>query len=77
MKTPRNLSGQDLVKILSKYGYRISRQKGSHLRLTRESASGTHHISIPDHNPLRLGTLSAILADVAEHLRISKEELLK
>lgn len=73
-KTPRDVSGNDLVKLLSKFGYSVTRQKGSHIRL---SANGEHHITIPNHDPLKLGTLNAILSDVAEHLKISKDEILK
>jgi hypothetical protein len=32
---------------------------------------------IPNHAPLRVGTLAAILADVAEHFGISREQLLE
>jgi len=77
MKTPGNLSAQSLIKILSKYGYETTRQKGSHIRLTRNSAEGEHHITIPNHDPLRLGTLSSILNDVSEHLKIDKEDFFK
>ncbi len=38
--------------------------------------NGQHHVTIPDHDPLRLGTLNAILKDVAEHLGIARDELL-
>ncbi|WP_175404116.1 type II toxin-antitoxin system HicA family toxin [Mucilaginibacter sp. PPCGB 2223] len=34
MKTPRNLSAQDLIKMLAKHGYQVTRQKGNHIRLT-------------------------------------------
>jgi len=77
MKTPRNLSAQDLIKILSKYGYEPTRQKGSHIRLTKFSDKGDHHITIPNHDPLRLGTLSSILNDVADHLGINKDDFFK
>ena len=73
MRIPRDVSGQDLVKLLKPPGYSITRQKGSHLRLTKENP--THHITIPNHASLRLGTLSSILNDVAINLGISKEEL--
>jgi predicted RNA binding protein YcfA (HicA-like mRNA interferase family) len=73
-KIPRNVSGQQLVKLFSKFGYEVTRQKGSHIRL---SNNGEHHITIPNHNPLKLGTLNSILAGVAERLKISKDELLK
>jgi len=76
MKIPRDLSAKDLIKIFSAYGYQISRQKGSHIRLTRISANGEHHISIPNHDPLKLGTLISILNEVSNHLGISRETLL-
>ena len=74
MKIPRNLTGRKLAHILSPYGYVITRQTGSHIRLTTEQ-KGIHHITIPDHNPLRIGTLSSILNEVAKHFDISKNDL--
>ncbi|MCX5727868.1 MAG: type II toxin-antitoxin system HicA family toxin [Nitrospirae bacterium] len=41
-------------------GYSVTRQTGSHLRLMT-SEHGEHHLTIPLHSPLRIGTLSAIL----------------
>ncbi|MDH5475077.1 MAG: type II toxin-antitoxin system HicA family toxin [Cyclobacteriaceae bacterium] len=72
---PRNLSGKELIKKLSKLGYMSTRQVGSHIRLTTHE-NGTHHITIPEHNPLKIGTLSSILKDVSEHFKMTKEELL-
>jgi predicted RNA binding protein YcfA (HicA-like mRNA interferase family) len=76
MRLPRDLSGRTLVQALSRAGYTVTRQKGSHLRLTTRE-NGEHHITIPDHDPLRIGTLSAILNDVAEHLDLPRDELLE
>lgn len=76
MRIPRDLSGADLVKRLGKIGYAVSRQTGSHLRLTRNEG-GEHHVTIPNHDPLRIGTLAAILDSVAKHLGVSREELLE
>ncbi|WP_297920469.1 type II toxin-antitoxin system HicA family toxin [Metallibacterium sp.] len=76
MRIPRDLSGADLVKHLGKLGYAVSRQTGSHLRLTRNE-DGEHHVTIPNHDPLRIGTLAAILDSVAKHLGVSREELLE
>jgi predicted RNA binding protein YcfA (HicA-like mRNA interferase family) len=73
MKIPRNLSGKELIKILEKFGNYSA--KGNHVRLTN-SKSGLH-ITIPLHNPLKLGTLSAILNDASEQLNIPKKEILK
>jgi predicted RNA binding protein YcfA (HicA-like mRNA interferase family) len=76
MKLPRDLAGLELAKALGKVGYRVSRQTGSHIRLTTEQPS-QHHITIPAHDPLKLGTLAAILADVATHLKLDRDELLR
>lgn len=35
-----------------------------------------HHITIPNHAPLRVGTLAAILYSVADHQKMSREDLL-
>lgn len=76
MKLPRDVSGEQLVKKLERIGYRVTRQTGSHLRLTSDTPT-QHHVTIPRHNPLRLGTLSGILGDVATHLKIPREELVQ
>ena len=75
MKLPRDLSGAELASHLSRYGYEISRQTGSHLRLTSTATGSEHHITIPAHRSLRVGTLSGILTDVASYLDVGKEEL--
>ena len=74
MRLPRDLSGDELADLLKRYDYKITRQAGSHMRLTT-TEKGEHHITIPRHKSLRVGTLSAILRDVAEHLGISRQEL--
>lgn len=58
MKLPRDISGKELAKLLIHYGYSVTRQTGSHLRLTAH-IDGEHHLTIPAHSSLRLGTLSA------------------
>ncbi len=74
MRLPRDVSGQDLVRALRTLGYEVTRQTGSHLRLTTQE-HGEHLITIPQHSPLRIGTLAAILANVAQHFDISRDEL--
>jgi predicted RNA binding protein YcfA (HicA-like mRNA interferase family) len=76
MRLPRDLSGADLAQALHKLGYVVTRQTGSHLRLTTLE-HGEHHLTIPQHSPLRIGTLSAILADVRKHVELSREQLLR
>ena len=74
MKLPRDVSGQDLSTLLRRLGYEIERQTGSHLRLSRQ---GGHHVTIPSHSELKVGTLSGIIGDVAEHLRMTREEVMR
>jgi predicted RNA binding protein YcfA (HicA-like mRNA interferase family) len=75
MKIPRDINSQQLVSKLKQFGYEKTRQTGSHIRLT-STTYGKHHITIPAHRPIKIGTLSSILNDVASHLKISKDELL-
>jgi predicted RNA binding protein YcfA (HicA-like mRNA interferase family) len=72
---PRDLSGQELIRRLERLGYSVTRQAGSHLRLTTQE-HGEHHVTVPNHDPLRIGTLSSILAAVAAHHGITRDELL-
>ena len=76
MKLPRDVSGADLAKALRPLGYQITRQSGSHLRLTTEQR-GQHHVTVPNHDSIKIGTLAGILADVAGHFQISREELVQ
>ncbi len=75
MRMPRDIGSGDLIKLLKQFGYDVTRQTGSHIRLTTEQ-NGQHHITIPNHDPIKIGTLSAILADVATHFKKTKEDLL-
>jgi predicted RNA binding protein YcfA (HicA-like mRNA interferase family) len=76
MTLPRDLSGDQLAVLLRRYGYEVTRQTGSHMRLTTMQ-EGEHHVTIPRHDSLRVGTLSAVLSDVAEHLGIPRQALLE
>ena len=76
MKVPREVSGEDLARLLAQVGYHPTRQTGSHIRLTTK-VPGEHHITIPKHYSLKIGTLNNILRDVAHHLKISKDELVR
>lgn len=75
MKLPRDLSGEQLIKALERLGYQPTRQSGSHVRLTCASPE-EHHLTVPLHDPLRVGTLAAILADVAAHHRLTRDALI-
>ena len=76
MRLPRDLSGRDLAHALRRYGYAVTRETGSHMRLTTQQ-DGEHHVTIPDHAILRIGTLAGILGEVAAHLRIERAALME
>ncbi|MFH2106060.1 MAG: type II toxin-antitoxin system HicA family toxin [Candidatus Micrarchaeota archaeon] len=67
MKLPV-ISGAELTKVAVKIGFAITRQKGSHLILKKESVL----LVIPQHKELKKGTLLQILRVMG----LSKEELI-
>jgi predicted RNA binding protein YcfA (HicA-like mRNA interferase family) len=75
VKLPRDLSARELVLALEKTGYGLTRQRGSHATLTHPGPPA-HSITVPMHDPLRAGTLNAILRDVASNLKLERSELL-
>lgn len=76
MRLPRDVDGAHLARLLAKhYGYEVTRQTGSHLRLTT-TQRGEHHVTIPVGGPLRVGTLAGILAAVGEHFELSREDVI-
>ncbi len=77
MRLPRDISGEELASLLRRYGYTITRQTGSHLRLTSSQKGRPHHLTIPCHRALKVGTLGAILADVASYVQINRRRLLE
>jgi predicted RNA binding protein YcfA (HicA-like mRNA interferase family) len=76
MKLPRDLGGEELATRLGKYGYQVVRQTGSHIRLTSTYKNTEHHLTIPRHKPLRVGTLNGIINEVAAYLEMEKQNLI-
>lgn len=77
MKLPRNLGGEEFARLLGKYGYRVTRQTGSHMRLTSTLKGNEYHLTIPKHQPLRVGTLSNILNEAAAYLEMERQKLVE
>lgn len=75
MKLPRDLGGDELTRALRKYGYRMTRQTGSHIRLTSNAKGTEHHVTVPRQKSLKVGTLNYILAEVAAYLEMDKQYL--
>ncbi len=64
------MSGRQLIRALDRFGYEVSRTRGSHARLV---CSGRASVTVPLHRELDRGTLAAILREA----RISPEELIR
>lgn len=75
-RLPRDLPGAELAKRLEAFGYAVTRQKGSHLRLTTNEG-GEHHVTVPNHDSLRAGTLNGVLKDVAQHVGLTRDDVVK
>ena len=77
MKLPRDLSGEGLVRHLTKcWEYQKIHQTGSHIILQTRQPS-PHRIAVPAHTPLRIGTLNGIVSSIAAHKKVPKEAILK
>jgi predicted RNA binding protein YcfA (HicA-like mRNA interferase family) len=77
VRLPRDLSGVELARLLRRYGYEVTRQTGSHVRLTSTIQGGAHHLTIPAHKELRVGTLNAILLSVETYLKMDRRRLME
>jgi predicted RNA binding protein YcfA (HicA-like mRNA interferase family) len=67
------LSGKDLVKIFSEFGFSIQSQKGSHIKLSRLLLDQKQTLVIPNHTEIDIGTLKAIYRQSLKY--ISEKEL--
>jgi len=72
MKLPI-LSGREVIKILSKQGFKAARQKGSHIILVKESDKGKKAVVVPNHQEIDRGTLLEIIRQAG----LSKDEFLR
>jgi predicted RNA binding protein YcfA (HicA-like mRNA interferase family) len=71
----KSLTGEDVIKILSRFGFEIASQRGSHAKLSRVLSDGTKQsLTIPRHKELDKGTLRAVFRQA---LRYIPEEQLR
>lgn len=77
MRIPRDVDAPELIRALRVLGYESLRQQGSHIRLTT-TIGGSHNVTIPNHRPLKTGTLvGGVLKPVAAHHGLTVAELLE
>ena len=67
------LSGKEVIKALEKTGFKIVKQKGSHVKLRKFGLAGKMTVIVPLKPVIRTGTMKSILRQA--HIDI--EELLK
>lgn len=72
---PDPILGSDAAARFARSRIVCVRQAGNHLRLATLQ-HGEHHVTIPQHTSLRIGTLSVIPADVATYFEIGRDQLL-
>ena len=76
MKIPRDCTGAELVRALKKFGYEVRRQTGSHVQVATQRG-GEHHVTVPNHRPLKVGLLHGVFKDVAAHHGMTVEKLVR
>lgn len=63
------LSGKDVINILESFGFKIEKQKGSHVKLARITQTKTKQtLTVPNHNELDKGTLKAIFRQASKYI---------
>ena len=76
MKLPRGVTAERVIRALERLGYNVIRQKGSHIRL-RNDGPPAHSITVPWHNPLKTGTLTSIVSEVARAQSVSVDSIIE
>jgi predicted RNA binding protein YcfA (HicA-like mRNA interferase family) len=65
----RRLSGDDVVRALSTFGFRIHSQKGSHMKLRRATEEGEEQtLTVPCHRELNIGMCRAIFQQASRYV---------
>ena len=77
MKIPRDVDAGKLIKLLERYGYAVIRQTGSHIRLSKHFKGKEHTITIPNHRPIKIGTLQGIVKDICMFNGMDTTEIYK
>jgi predicted RNA binding protein YcfA (HicA-like mRNA interferase family) len=70
-KLPAGISGSQLRRALERAGFILTRQRGSHMILRRDSPRS--RVVVPNHKALKPGTLRSIL----DQANLSTEDLIR
>ena len=72
-----DVGGAELLRLLRSLGYEVVRQHGSHVRMTKRTTQGEHHVTVLMHKTIPKGTLHDTLSKVSIWNNISEEELIE
>ena len=76
MKLPRDLSREEVVRLLSRHhGYELRRRRGSHMTVTLVRRTRANSVTVPRHRDSRIGTLGRIVSDVAAFFGSPKQDV--
>lgn len=69
------LSGKEVIKIITRYGFVATRTVGSHVRMAFQTQhEGIFHITVPLYASLKKGTLRGIISDLEKYIDSEKLE---
>jgi hypothetical protein len=71
MRLPRDPSGAELARATARLRYRVTRRESSHFRLTT-TLDDEHLVTVPAHDPLKIGTIRGILLSLQQHHKIRR-----
>ena len=64
----KGLSGKEVIAILTRFGFEIHSQRGSHVKLRRVSAGGKETLTIVAHAQMDAGTLRAVFRQASRYI---------
>lgn len=68
----KRLSGREVIAIFQKFGFTVASQKGSHVKLVRDSLGGERQVlTVPNHPELDTGTCRAILRQASRYISVT------
>lgn len=64
----KTLSGKEVIRIFTNFGFAVHSQRGSHIKLRRMGAAGQQSLTIPNHKEMDRGTLKSILRQASKFI---------
>ncbi|OQW91534.1 MAG: hypothetical protein BWK78_04370 [Thiotrichaceae bacterium IS1] len=65
----KRLSGKEIIAIFNQFGFIVTSQRGSHVKLTKTLLTGERQtLTIPNHSELDTGTCRAIIRQATRYV---------